>query len=67
MEKFEDATQDVFQSTPKSSVKLIKNSRGVGFEIKIVVGEEHLMEGLKNEAVKIYRELEEEFKVGVEI
>ena len=36
MEKFEDAAQDVFQSTPKSSVKLIKNSKGINWEIKVV-------------------------------
>ena len=59
-----------FGMVTKSSVKLIKNSRGLNFEIKVVSNEEHLMEGLKNEAVRVYRELEKEFevkeKVGVE-
>ena len=61
-DKVSDAVDD-FGIVAKSSVKLIKNSRGVGCEIKIVAGEEHLIEGLKNEVVRIYRELEKEFVV----
>ena len=68
-DKGSDAADD-FGIVAKSSIKLIKNSKGINVEIKVVAGEENLMEGLKNEAVKIYRELEEEFvvieKVGVE-
>ena len=42
----------------KSAVKLIKNSKGVNWEIKVVTGEEHLIEGLKDNALKIHRDLE---------
>ena len=60
MEKFEEPQQDFFGATPKSSVKLIKNSRGINWEVKVVQGEEKLMDDLMKEAVKIHRELEKE-------
>jgi len=62
MEKFEDATQDVFQSTPKSSVKLIKNTKGVNWEIKVVQGEENLIDDLMKRAVETHKHLVEELK-----
>lgn len=62
MEKFEDASQDFFQATPKSSVKLIKNTKGVNWEIKVVQGEEKLIDGLMLIAVEAHKKLEEEFK-----
>ena len=43
-----------FTTTAKSSVKLIKNSRGINFEIKVVAGEEHLIEGLREKAIESY-------------
>ena len=63
MEKFEDATQDVFQSTPKSSVKLIKNSKGINWEVKLVQGEENLIDELMRKAVSVHKELEKELGV----
>ena len=62
MEEFKDAAQDMFQATPKSSVKLTKNSRGINWEVKVVSGEEKLMEDLMKQAVNIHRALEVEFK-----
>jgi len=62
MEKFEDAAQDVFQSTPKSSVKLIKNSKGINWEIKVVQGEEKLIEDIMKVAVDTHKKLVEELK-----
>ena len=62
MEKFEDATQDIFQATPKSSVKLIKNSKGINWEVKVVQGEEKLMDDLMQQAINIHKALEVEFK-----
>jgi len=46
----------------KSAVKLIKNTKGINWEIKVVEGEAHLLEELKNTALNIHRALEEEFK-----
>ena len=63
MEKFEDATQDVFQSTPKSSVKLIKNSKGINWEVKLVQGEENLIDELMKKAISVHKELEKELGV----
>jgi hypothetical protein len=63
--KIKDAANDMFQTTPKSSVKLIKNSKGIFWEIKLVENEEHLLEKLMVEAVKVHKKLEEEFKICV--
>jgi len=63
MEKFEDATQDIFQSTPKSSVKLIKNSKGINWEIKLVKGEENLIDELMKKVVSVHKNLEKELGV----
>ncbi len=59
--KMEDAQQDSFQATPKSSVKLIKNTKGVQWEVKIVQGEEKLLEGLMIAAVNVHKKLVGEF------
>ena len=45
------------QIIAKSSVKLIKNSKGVNWEIKVVVGEEDLIMDLKKSAVRCHNEL----------
>ena len=59
--KMDDAQQDSFQATPKSSVKLIKNTKGVQWEVKIVQGEEKLLEGLMIAAVNVHKKLVGEF------
>ena len=61
VETLSDAAND-FGVVAKSSVKLIKNSRGLNWEIKVVVGEEKLIEGLKNEALRVHKDIEKEFK-----
>jgi hypothetical protein len=48
---------DSFITQTKSAVKLIKNSKGITWEIKVVAGEEHLIDGLMHEAVKQHKEL----------
>jgi len=48
---------DPFTQNAKSSVKLIKNSRGLNWEIKVVTGEEDLIDGLMKAAVKVHKEL----------
>ena len=59
--KIENA-EDSFAGAAKSSVKLIKNSKGINWEIKVVVGETHLLEELQREAVKCHEALLE--KIG---
>jgi len=59
--KLNDAEQDIFQGTPKSSVKLIKNSRGINWEIKVINGEEKELDKLMLAAVETHKKLEEEF------
>lgn len=54
--------ENIFENTPKSSVKLVKNSRGINWEVKVVSGEENLMDGLMKQAVLIHKALEVEFK-----
>lgn len=61
----EHAELDPFTDKIKSSVKLIKNSRGVGWEIRVVSGEENLIDGLMKAAVKVHGDLEKEFAKGV--
>lgn len=60
--KFSEPEQDIFQGTPKSSVKLIKNSRGINWEIKVVNGEEKELDKLMLAAVETHKKLVEEFK-----
>lgn len=42
----ENAENDPFAFNPKSSVKIKQTTRGTTWEIKVVSGEEHLLEGL---------------------
>ena len=51
-----------FQSVAKSSVKLKKTSRGISWEIKVVTGEESLIEGLMIKAIEVHKKMGEEFK-----
>jgi len=62
MEKFSDAQEDLFQVTAKSSVKLIKNTKGVNWEIKVVKGEEGLVDGLMLKAIEVHKKLMEEME-----
>ena len=61
METFEDASIDNFGATPKSSVKLIKNTKGINWEIKIVQGEDLLIDDLMKKAIESHKKMEEEF------
>ena len=57
-DKFEIPENEAIFPTAKSSVKLIKNSKGTNWEIKCVVGESELLEPLMVEAVRIHKILE---------
>ncbi len=60
----EENQQNSFEIISKSSVKLIKNSRGLNWEIKVVAGEEALIENLRKVALINHNELEKEVKAG---
>ena len=60
---FPDTPMNDFNMSPKSTVKLIKNTKGLNWEIKLVVGEEHLIKGLKDKVLEIHNELEKETKL----
>jgi len=59
---YDHTEDDPFQTVAKSSVKLKKTSRGISWEIKVVTGEENLIEGLMIKAVEVHKKLEEEMK-----
>lgn len=56
------AEDDPFQATPKSSVKLKNTTRGLSWEIKIVTGEENLIDGLMVKAIEVHKKMERELK-----
>ena len=51
-----------FQGVAKSSVKLKKSTRGLSWEIKVVTGEENLVDGLMKKAIEVHKKMEEELK-----
>lgn len=59
---YSNAEDDPFQATPKSSVKLKKTTRGLSWEIKVVTGEEKLIEGLMEKAIEVHKKMEERLK-----
>ena len=58
----EHAELDSFSDKIRSSVKLVKNSKGVGWEIRVVTGEEHLIDELMQTAVKVHKDLVKEME-----
>lgn len=54
----EQAELDMFTHNAKSSVKLIKNSKGINWEIKVVSGEKDLIDGLMQSAIKAHKGIE---------
>jgi len=52
-----EAEQDPFSINAKSSVKLKNTSRGISWEIKVVTGEEKLIDGLMEAAIDIHKKL----------
>lgn len=58
------AEQDPFTHNAKSSVKISENTKGINIEVKVVSGEESLMEGIRKEAINQFnltkKELNEE-------
>ena len=59
---YDHAEDDPFQATPKSSVKLKNTTRGLSWEIKVVTGEENLIDGLMQKAIEVHKKIEEELK-----
>ena len=59
---FDHAEDDPFQGVAKSSVKLKKTKNGISWEIKVVTGEESLIEGLMIKAIEVHKKILEEFK-----
>ena len=60
----EQAELDPFSQNAKSSVKIIKNSKGINWEIKVVTGEKDLIEGLMKEAIKVHKNIETKLQGG---
>lgn len=56
----ENVETDGFSANAKSSVKLIKNSRGINYEIKVVSGENDLIDGLVTQAVASHKKMMKE-------
>ena len=56
-------SNEIIAPVPKSSVKLIKNTKGINWEIKIVSGEESIMDSIKDKAIEIHKLMEKEFEV----
>ena len=59
---FNHAEDDPFQGVAKSSVKLKKTTRGLSWEIKVVTGEEKLIDGLMQKAIEVHKRMEVELK-----
>ena len=54
---------DITSINAKSSVKIKKNSKGIGWEIKVVTGEIDLIDDLGRAALKAHRDMSKEFPV----
>ena len=61
-EMYDHAEDDPFQGVAKSSVKLKNTTRGLSWEIKVVTGEENLIEGLMAKAIEVHKKMVEELK-----
>ena len=59
---FDHAEDDPFQTVAKSSVKLKNTTRGLSWEIKVVTGEENLIDGLMAKAVEVHKKMLKELK-----
>jgi len=59
---YDHAEDDPFQGVAKSSVKLKNTTRGLSWEIKVVTGEEKLIDGLMQKAIEVHKKMEEELK-----
>ena len=53
-----EAELDSFSMNAKSSVELKKTTRGLTWRIKIVTGEEKIIDGLMKAAIKVHKEIE---------
>ncbi len=58
----ERAELNPYNANTKSSVKIIRNTKGFNFEVKVCTGEKHLIPGLMEDAVDAYGELVEKME-----
>ncbi len=58
----EHAELEQFSVNTKSSVKLVKNTKGINWEIKIVTGEENMIDSLMKKAVEVHKNMEKELE-----
>ena len=59
---YDHAEDDPFQRIAKSSVKLKNTTRGLSWEIKVVTGEENLIDSLMAKAIEVHKKMNEELK-----
>ncbi len=62
VEEYSDPSNDFGFPQAKSSVKIIKNTKGINIEIKVVAGEEHIVPKLRAIALNNYNKLLEELR-----
>lgn len=68
-EKFEQMQESYVENpmdnkiVSKSKVKITKNRNGTNIEIQVVTGESHLLDELREEAIKQYRLLKKQLEV----
>lgn len=55
-----NSENDPLTQNAKSSIKIKHTTRGVSFEIKVVSGEEDIIENLKNTALEKYNSIKNE-------
>lgn len=59
-----EAELDPYSVNAKSSVSISKNSKGVNWTIKVVTGEEKLIVGLMQEAIKCHKKIQTELNIN---
>ena len=62
LELQKQAELDPFSINAKSSVEISSTTRGITWKIKVVTGEEKLIVGLMEEAIKVHKALKSKLK-----
>ncbi len=57
------AELDPFSINVKSSVEISNTTRGITWKIKVVTGEEKLIVGLMEEAIKVHNKIQTEINI----
>ncbi len=58
-----NAELDPFSINAKSSVEINNTTRGITWKIKVVTGEEKLIVGLMEVAIKVHKEIQTELNI----